>query len=390
MRLHEPKTILFLNRVSLLGGAERVLLRAMRAVADAGNTPLLACPDGGSLPQEARTHGFEVVPFRFNRMRQTTNPARIASYGASLWREGRRVERLCRHRRVDMLHPHGMVAAAYARRAATACGIPMLAHIHDALPLSHAHTALLRYVEAAKPHYVGVSDAACAILRGAGVPDARLHRIYNSLDAAFLCGDHAPSEHVTGRGPHIGVFALIWPLKGQHIFLEAAALLTERFPEARFYLVGSLAYPDYQPYLNDLHRMAERPPLAGKVVFAGYRSDIPRWMAAMDAVALPSVEPEALPTVVMEAMALGVPVVATRHGGTPEILEDGSGGRLIPPGDPSAMADALADLISRAPEAPLRRQVAESVRNRFSQERFADNLGALYATLLYGEEKVAP
>jgi len=382
MSEQQPKTILFLNRVSLLGGAERVLLLSMQLARRAGDVPLLACPDGGPLPDQARALGFKVIPCAFNRMRQTRNPASLIGYAACLWREGRRVERICRELSVDLLHPHGPVSAAYAVRASRSRKLPMVVHVHDALPPTKSYRMTVRYAASTYTRFVGVSRATCEMLEQIGIERDRIHLVYNAVSSVFLDDCPQPAPEIHGPGPHIGLFALIWPLKGQHIFLRAAEVLTKRFPSARFYIVGSLAYPDYQPYLDQLREMAESPALRGCVNFTGFRDDVPRLMAAMDAVALASVEAEALPTVVMEAMALGKPVAATRLGGTEEIIEDGRTGRLVPPGDPQALADALADLLNRPEGDPLPSLARSSIRDRFSEDRYAGELAALYSEAL--------
>lgn len=380
----DPKTILFLNRVPLLGGAERVLLRSMECVAGWGLTPLLACPPNGPLPDKARAKGFEVIPCAFNRMRQTRNPFSLLSYALSLRREGRRVESICRQRNVRLLHPHSPVSAAYGVRAARRLGLPMLVHAHDALPLNRHYALTLRFIQGANPRFVAVSEAVREVLIGGHIPPERVDLIYNALDPAFLRQPPPPADEVTGPGPHIGTFAMILPLKGQHVFLEAAEILAGRFPTARFYVVGAVAFSDYQPYFDALRERANSPALRGRVAFPGFRSDVPRWIAGMDAVALASVEPEALPTVAIEAMAFGKPVAAARSGGTAEIIEDGVTGRLVPPGDGPALADALTDLLTRPPGDPLPCRAAESVRARFAPQLFDDALRRAYTRMLNG------
>lgn len=214
-----------------------------------------------------------------------------------------------------------------------------------------------------------------------GVPGSSIRVLYNSVDAVFLAQDGARVD-LGGPGPHIGLFALIWPLKGQHVFLEAAARIALRNPGARFHVVGSLAYASDQKYLDALLRRAHQPPLAGRVSFTGYRHDVRDLMAAMDVVALCSVEPEALPTVMMEAMALGKKVVGTAIGGTVEVIEDGVTGRLVPPNDPEALANAIEELAALPADHPMCLRAAASVRERFSPGRFNEDMGAIYDEVL--------
>jgi glycosyltransferase involved in cell wall biosynthesis len=376
-----PPAILFVNRVPFLGGAERVLLATMKLAESRGFRPILACPGEGPLQEAAEAEGFRAVPFAFSRMKATANPIALTGYAAGIYREGRRLERLCRKHGVSLIHAHGPVAAAYAVRASRALSVPMLIHIHDALKPGPGYRALVKYAAKASPHYVAVSDASRRMLATLGVPPGDVRVVFNGVSPEFLSGRHSPVR-LEGNGPHIGLFALIWPLKGQHVFLEAASLIARSNDRARFHVVGSLAFPSDQPYLDRLHAIADEPPLAGRVNFAGFRHDVPDWMAAMDVVALASVEPEALPTVVMEAMALGKKVVGTAIGGTTELIEDGVTGRLVPPNDPAALAAAIEELAALPKDHQMCQRAAATVRERFSPERFESDMGAIYDEVL--------
>ena len=126
------------------------------------------------------------------------------------------------------------------------------------------------------------------------------------------------------------MFGVIEPRKGQQVFLEAAKLLAARFPTARFWVVGPEALADKAGYARRLRAVAETPALAGRVTFTGHRSDVAAWMRAMDVVTLPSIAHESLGMVLVEAIALGRPTVASRIGGTPEVITDGENGWLVP------------------------------------------------------------
>ena len=116
--------------------------------------------------------------------------------------------------------------------------------------------------------------------------------------------------------------------------------------------------------------------------FTGYRRDVAQLMTAMDVVVLSSVAFDALPTVCIEALALGRPLVATRVGGVPEIIRDGETGRIVPPHDPVAMADAVAALLAATDPERMAQAARADIRRRFSPERFGDDLaGALRGVL---------
>lgn len=148
--------------------------------------------------------------------------------------------------------------------------------------------------------------------------------------------------------------------------IDAAALLAPSWPDLRVAIVGD------GPLLPALRDRAAVLGIAGRVHLPGFRDDVPDLLPALDAFAFPSRE-EGLGSALLEAMAAGVPVVATRAGGIPEVVRDGVDGLLVPPADPPALAAAL-DRILRDPAAADRR--AASARARVAAEFAADRMVA--------------
>jgi glycosyltransferase involved in cell wall biosynthesis len=368
-----------LNRVAFMGGVERVIVTGMKLLAERGFEPLLGCPGAGELPDAVRAHGFEVVPVEFDRMRSTLNPSRLAEYAGSLRREGARVRDLVRDRGVDVLHPHHPVAAAYGVRAVRELGVPMLLHVHETPPVKPLFALTMRYVRGVVGRYVCVSQASRGLLRELRVPDDRVRVVYNGVHPSFLGPPPPPAADVlaSGPGPHVGLFGVIEPRKAQHIFLEAAAALADRHPTAHFWVVGALAYANHEAYRAQVEALAEAEPLRGRVTFTGFRPDVASLMMAMDAIALASVAFDALPTVCIEALTLGRRLVATAVGGVPEIVRDGVTGRVVPPGDARALAEGISDLLRRGPEDPMSAAAMRDMRDRFSPDRFGDDLAAV-------------
>lgn len=376
--------VLILNRVSFIGGLERYIIVAMEQVSRRGFRPYLACPPEGALPDAARAKGLTVLPCEFSRMKSTLHPRKLMAYAASARAESAHVERLCREHDIRILHIHSPVGAFYAARTVRRLGLPMVMHFHEAGVPKWSYTLASRYAARVSSHLLCVSEACRAMVRRMGLPMDRTRVIYNGINPDFLRHEPRPAPEVDGPGPHIGVFGVIWALKGQHIFLEAARRVARNHPTARFYIVGAIGYEEQRAYLKNLHALAEHPDLAGRVMFAGYRSNVADWMAAMDIVALPSVEPESFGNVLVEAMSLGRRVIGTSIGGALEIIRDGETGRLVPPGDPEALAGAMESLIALGPDDTMGQRAAADVRARFSPERFGDEIAALYREMLAG------
>jgi glycosyltransferase involved in cell wall biosynthesis len=377
-------SILFINRNAVLGGVERVMVTCMLQAREHGFRPVLACPDNGPLPGYATDYGFDVEICAFDWMQRTINPYRLSRYALGLRREGLHVLEICTRQNVKLLYAHGAGSPLYAVHAAKTLDLPVLYHLHDAIAPNRFIRAAMAYCRPHISHVICVSEASRDLARTLCFSDSNTEVIYNGVSTAFLGAAPEPTPEITGPGPHIGIVGAIVELKGQHILLAAAERILQRAPSAHFWIIGSVCHPDDQHYLDRLHAIANRPSLNGHVTFTGSREDIPRWMVALDAVVMASTLPEALPTVVLEAMALGRRVVATNIGGQLEILRDGETGVLIPPGDPTAMADALLDVVNRPASDTMGDNAALEVRSRFTPERFGSELARVYNRLIPG------
>ena len=189
--------------------------------------------------------------------------------------------------------------------------------------------------------------------------------------------------------PLVGSVGRISKVKGLEHFLEAAAMLAPRFPDARFLVVGQ-ANADEHEYENLLKVRADQLGLTGRVIFTGLRSDVPAVMASLTVSVMPSLN-EALSNSLLESMAAGVPLVATRVGGTAEAVVDGVSGLLVEAGDSEALADSIARLLDDPPLAlRLGRAARNTIEEQFSIERMVQATKALYQDLLARKHSHVP
>lgn len=230
--------------------------------------------------------------------------------------------------------------------------------------------------------FIGVSDfVRDRLVTVNGTPPHRTYRIYNGIDLSrFAAVDRTLLRRTLGipaDRPVIFCSGRVQPYKGMQTLVEAAALL-------RAEGVGGfeVALAGDGPYLAQLRALAAERGLAN-VHFLGRRTDVPALLPGAAAAVVPSLWEEAFGLAVVEAMAAGVPLIATRAGGIPELVEDGTTGILVPPGDPRALADSLRMLLAD----PERRSAMAShahgaARRRFSHERAAVDLYALISSQL--------
>ncbi|NIV31233.1 MAG: glycosyltransferase [Anaerolineae bacterium] len=172
--------------------------------------------------------------------------------------------------------------------------------------------------------------------------------------------------------------------KGHQYFLEAMAEVARRIPSLRGLIVGAPENtPRNREYYQELQCLTKSLGLDGKVVFTGYRGDVPRLMSALDVVVLSSSAPEPFGRVVIEGMAAGKPVVATAAGGVLDIIDDGVDGLLVPCRDSRAMAETILELLSDREKAQriglaARRRVEE----QFTVQRHVSAIQQVYDAVL--------
>ena len=310
-----------------IGGAERALLHLAELLIGAGHAVEIAGSAGGSLVGDASRVGATV-----HILGATTVKRRESKVFA------RDLERLLCERRFDVVHSH-MHASTHASSMATAqLGVPLVVTEHSEAQWRHGPArAAARAAFDRAALVIAVSEAIKARLVVVDhVDPAKARVIHNARPA----GSPAPmSVWREGAGPVIGVVARLQPEKDIATFVEAAAILVRRIPDARFVVVGD------GPRRRDLAAKVARLGLSRRFQLLGFRSDAAALIGGFDVLAVPS-RTEGTPLTVLEAMAAGTPVVATRVGGIPEQVRHGYEALLVDPGDPVALAEAVAGLLA--------------------------------------------
>ncbi len=323
-----------------LGGAETVTAAFLCRLAAQGRpVPLCTVTARHDGPLVARLGDAGVPRFDLGA-RRLADPSAL-----------RRLIRLLHRERVGLVHAHGQDASILAATARRLDGFRLVITRHVVDEPADDWRQRLR-VRAAL-HAIRRSDAPVAVSRAAArrlaelVPatEGRIRVVTNGIDLALydrpeLREARDGIRFSLGLEPDEPVFlvpAVLRPGKGHYVLLDAIPRIRARVPRACILLAGD----------GELeHDLRARAAVLGQAVrFLGRRDDMPALLAASDLVVLPSLA-EALPTVLMEAAAAERPVVATRTGGTAEVVEDGVTGLLVPPGDPVQLADAVASLLT--------------------------------------------
>jgi glycosyltransferase involved in cell wall biosynthesis len=313
-----------------VGGAERHVADLALALEHEGHKPEVACSVAGPLSARLDGAGVPVRPLVGRLVKRRAS----AAYA-------HRLRRLVRGGRFVLVHAHVYASTVAAAVATLGAGIPLVVTEHTEATWQGPGARLLNgWVCRRAGRVIAVSNAIRrrAIERDR-VPPERVTVVPNAV-APAAAPDHSPPDlpdGLCGR-PLVGVVARHQPEKGVQTFLKAAARVALRFPETRFPIIGD------GPLRGELELLAERVGLSGRAFFLGFRSDASSIMRSLDVLVVPS-RTEGSPLVTLEAMAAGVPVLASAVGGIPDQIRHESEGLLVPPGDPVALSDALLRLL---------------------------------------------
>ena len=349
------------SHLSWRGGEQQVLYLSQFLHAHDHNS-VVVCPPHSALYQRAcEAH----IPVRALRMRHELDVV-------AAWQLGRYL----RQQRVDILHmhtPHAHTIGLLASKLARTVRLVVSRRV-DFVPIrnwlsgwKYAHPGV---------QYLAVSEAVRQVLMASGVPAQRVQTAHSGIDLRrFAVVEPAPCLFPAGTRI-IGTVGHLAGHKGHRYLLEAAALLVREEPQLGVVIAGDGALR------AELEAQTAALGLTTQVRFTGFRRDILALMRSFDIFVFPSYL-EGLGTAILDAMALGKPVVATRAGGIPEAVQDGTTGLLVPPRDPRALADAIRYLLSHPAQA---QALGEAGRRRveqyFTVERMACQTLQVYKRIL--------
>ena len=347
------------------GGQNQVLVTVLglRAL---GHRTMLAAHPGGELRQRA-AEGLELIPLA----------PRTEMDLAAAWRLARLVKRLG----PQVLHAHDSHAVAMAAIALSMSTMrtkpPLIAarrvdfHIRG--------SALSRWKYRQVDCFICVSDAIRRMLLDDGVPADRVVTVNEGIDLERVAAAPAVNLHeelwLPHHAPIVGNVAALVPHKGQRYLIEAAHLVVQRIPDARFVILGEGELREHLEHLVREHHLEKH------VLLPGFRTDVVGCIKGFDLFVMSSVT-EGLGTSLLDAMACRKAIVATRAGGIPEVVDHGQTGLLVEPRDPRQMADAIVRLVE---DQALRTRMADAgyarVRQRFTVERMVAETARVYRRL---------
>ncbi|MEO5821015.1 MAG: glycosyltransferase family 4 protein [Vicinamibacteraceae bacterium] len=373
-----PINVLHLRDTHEIGGPGKTILETFRAIDAARFRPQLAVfltrHETGESPfvSAAKDAGMPVHYVRgYNQF-----DLRLIS----------RVVALVKAQQIDIISAHEVKSDVIAWLARVLHHVPIVTTLHGWIgnkPRQRAFIALDKWVVRKFDRVIVVSAKIQQELIAAGVPPDKLRLVHNAivLERYRRTGRRGALAQLLGRelpGPVAVSIGRISPEKGHLDLVEALGIVARRGRPLSTVLIGD------GPARAQVAERVRALGLDDSVHMPGYLAQPERFLEDVDLMALPS-HTEGLPNVVLEALAMDVPVVATRVGGTPEIITDHETGRLVPPHDPEAMAEALLSFMQDpAPWQAMARRGHRVVQDRFSFEQRTRTIEGIYSELAGG------
>ncbi len=366
-----------MNHTSRISGAEYSLLELLHGLAGQVEATV-ACPDG-AFASRVRELGVEVAPVPGTEGSLKLHPRHTTRALAELGAEAIAVRRLARRLGTQLVHANS-IRAGIATCVGMRGRLPTAVQVRDCLPPGRASSLSLRPIDRwgtlvlANSLYTERSFTRVAHRAPTGV-------LHSPVNVDRFRPDVLTSEEARARlgiDPGQAVLAVVaqmTPWKGQDDAVRLVARLRERFPDLRLLLVGGAKFVsgatryDNVSYTRELESLVAELGLAKEVVFLGDRQDVPEILSAVDVVLAPSWE-EPFGRSVVEAMAMGLPVIATDEGGPAESLREGVDGFLVRPRSPAEWVEPAGRLLESS---DLRARMGAAGRARVA-ERFATDV----------------
>lgn len=382
--------VLCVDHTGAVSGAQHSLLDLLIGLREQDVNVRLACPLTGPLAGRARSLGVPVdaIPGTDGslKLHPRETPRALARMSVAAVCTARHARRMG----AEVIHANSIRAGLLTVPAARISSVPSVVHLRDRLPRSTVADVSLRLI-ATGAQIVAANSRYTADGVRAVSDRGHVRVVYNPVNLARF--DRSAVNRIVARG-RLGlaedafvtaVIGQITPWKGQIEAVETLARLRQKHPQARLLIVGEPKFVsaatryDNRAYFAEIQRIVAAEGLEESVHLLGERADIPNIMSALDALLVPSWE-EPFGRVVVEAMALGLPVVATSVGGPAEIIHDGVDGLLLAPRNPERWVNAISHLVDSP---ALRISLGEAATSRAQDFALPNHVSAMRA--IYNE-----
>jgi glycosyltransferase involved in cell wall biosynthesis len=383
----ERNTVLYVSPTAVHGGAEEVVVHMMDAARELGYRPVLVTIGPGWLVDRARERDIpaELVPVLPDTFQATDWRKQLRPWIPSALA----IARIVRRHQAILVHSNTPRTSYHGGLGARLAGAAAVTYVHDmiGLPYGSAQQAAL-LTRLADWTLVPSNAVERTVLELAPRLRGRIETLYYGWDQAQYAGVQPADLHtlfgIPSGAPIVGNVAAMHPWKGQDLVITALRAVRDRLPAAHLLIVGGTQGGKQQSvYEASLRQQVADLGLSDAVTFTGWREDVWSLMKGFDLFVHAPTGPDPLPTSVIHAAALSVPILAANIGGIPEIVDAGAAGVLVPPRDAAALAEAMEALLADpARRAQLGAHAREYFLRRFTHDQFVAGLGAAYERCL--------
>lgn len=381
------KKILYLHAGAELYGADIVLLELLKNLDKNKFEPYVVLPCDGQLVDKFRENniGVEVVEYPILRRKYFT-PIGIFNYVKDYLIYSKKINNIVKEKGIDIVHTNtaAVLEGIYIKKKSR---IPLVWHIHEIIVSPKFMHKFLSYLIAKNSNEViTVSNAVKNHLESTGYFKKEVKVIYNGVDNTIFSpqneSDYIRAEfNIPKDAKIVGMIGRVNAWKGQNDFLKAIEVVLDKHPNVYAMLVGGV-FEGEEWRIDELKKDINNIKNKDRIIFSDYRRDTKNIYALYDVFVLPSTNPDPLPTVVLEAMASGKPIVGYRHGGICEMVKDEHNGLLANVGYSNDLADKIDKILSD--DGLEKTMSANSLKRQikmFSLKSYINNFEKTYETI---------
>ena len=359
--------ILYLSHTgSAIGGGENQLLGLIRNLDRDLYNPITVCPDAGEFSDKLKKLGVPVHICHLPGWRKAgAYPFRLLAAA--------RLSKLAREHHIHLVHTSDLWLNYYAWRVGRSLAIPAISHVRNLLQPEHVQKHLFHRFD----RIIAISKRIREPLVSGGILTEKIEVIYNGIDLSEFDADDSAGVLQRDDKHLVGLIGRIEPFKRQKEFVRIAAEVLETCQDVGFLIIGDPP-EGRSAYLREVQRAVEEYNISDHVVFTGYRRDMPNVLASLNMVVTLSAG-----SIIMEAMASGLPVIGTDIASTSEIIQNNVTGLLLPQDDTHAVSEAIIRLLK---DRKMRGEMGKSGRKRaeklFDERETTRLVEAIYRKLL--------
>lgn len=369
--------ILVLHSSSDLYGASKILLQTISYLSKKDHKIIVIVSEEGPLTDLIKKEGCEVRIVKLGILRRKYfTPAGLINRITAIKKATAQIKEIVSSNNIDIIYSNTttVLAGAFLARK---MNIRHVWHLHEIITQRWLSKIIGWIVNRYSDKVIVVSNAVKKYWKQ-HVDENKITVVHNGLEyQKYLLADGASLRNELGLSEEdilIGMVGRVHPWKGQTYFLNIAKHVLDVYPDVKFIMVGDV-FPGNEYLYDEIQKTKSDLGISDQVIDLGYRKDIPQILSALDVFVLPSILPDPLPTVVLEAMAAAKPVVATAHGGSTEMVVHGETGFLVPWDDASEVASIILKLISnRVTSRQFGNKGRERVKTLFSSAAYFNNI----------------